>query len=94
MSGNYSNNDGIICCVCILKDKNTEAFRVVYTLNIQRYMQQPDNSTLKLVYFRGFSDLLDGIGHKLFLEQLSAMSIKRFVMINKQDELDELNAES
>ena len=94
MNGNYSNNDGITCCVCILKDKNTEAFRVIYTLNIQRYMQKQDNSTLKLVYFRGFRDLLDGIGHKLFLEQLSVKSIKRFVMINKQNELDELNAES
>jgi hypothetical protein len=79
MNVHDSNNDITSCWVCVLQDTNTNAFHINYTRNIQQYTQQYENSTLKLIYYRGFHEIIDGLGHKLFLETLSPNSIKRFV---------------
>ena len=87
MSIQDSNNDTVSCWVCVLQDTNQ--FHIIYTRNIQYCTQQYKSNTLKLVYYRGFREIIDGLGHKLFLETLSHNSIKRFVMVrdNKFNEL-------
>jgi len=84
MNGLDSNENKATCKVCILQSKDTGAFRVVYTLNLPQLLRQPDTVGSRIMYCRRFDDLLDGLGHKLFLEQLSPLSIKRFLAIKNK----------
>lgn len=66
-----------------MQNRDTDVFQIVYTLNLSKSIQQYCKHRTELVYCRKFEDLLDGVAHKLLLEELSAPSIKRFVEINK-----------
>ena len=75
------NSEGIFCWVCVFKSANTKKHCIIYTNNVEKYVEQHKNDNLKLVYTRGFADIIDGLGHKLFLEALSATSRERFIKL-------------
>lgn len=78
---NIINEETVSCWVCVLENESSGLFRIVYTLNLERYLRKIEGEALKMIYNRKFDNLIDGIGHKLFLEELSAVSVRRFVQI-------------
>jgi hypothetical protein len=50
-------------------------------MNMPERMRQTDCDGTKLVYLRMFDDFSAAIGYKLFLEQISAQSLRRIVRI-------------
>lgn len=45
-----------------------------------------ENLSGKLIYSRSFDNLIDSLGHKLLMEQLSEASITRIIRANEQNE--------
>ena len=69
--------------VYILEADTTPRYTVHHAINLPNIIE---NSTSKLIYYRSFDNLLDALGHKLLLEQLSEASLTRIIREKKQNE--------
>lgn len=62
--------------IYILKEENTALFNINYAVN---YPDGIEQTKAKLVYYRCYDNIIDALGHKLFLEQISKASLKRII---------------
>ena len=51
-------------------------------------MENQREENHRLVYLKQFDNFFDGIGHKLFLEQLSWTSLRRFIKLRNPEQKD------
>lgn len=65
------------CWVLVLKHKAVSNYRIVFTLRQPEQMMF--GATEKLMYSRHFDNVIDALGHKLLLENISDESIKRLI---------------
>lgn len=88
------HNDHSFCWIYIYREKEKSGLQIAYTLDFPAWIRDSDNSDIRLIYFRRFDNILDGIAHKLFLEQMSVVSLRRFIRIyNPREEDLKINEE-
>jgi hypothetical protein len=87
MNSNFSTSYSIY----ILQDSKTANYQIGYTTNNGNDATSNDGACHaatnegKLMYLRMFDDFVDAFGHKLFLEQISIPSLRRFVRMHNPD---------
>ncbi|NDW12075.1 hypothetical protein D0T50_04125 [Bacteroides sp. 214] len=74
-----------LCWVYLLELKN-KSFSICYTRNLYRELQSLSKS-IRLVFYRSFTNITDGIAYKLLLENLSPTSI--YYVITAHNPLNE-----
>lgn len=74
-------SEQIYCYVYIIGNKNN-SYSIKYTLDIDRDIPSLP-SDCKLLYYREFYNITDGIAYKLFLDSISTGSIES--IISKQN---------
>ncbi|MFT3738936.1 MAG: hypothetical protein QM786_09265 [Breznakibacter sp.] len=67
------------CWIYVLQDGKKQEYQIGYTIHLSELAEHAGNNGKKLVYAREFNNFADAIGHKLFLEEISAASLKRIV---------------
>jgi hypothetical protein len=76
MNRNFANtNFSNSCYIYIVQDGNRKEYKIRYSLNL------PEKN---IVYLRMFDDFVDAMGHKLFLENISKNSLKRFINLHNR----------
>ena len=81
MHKNIPYRDQFFCWVCLIQQLS--GYEVSFVLNLSKifWLDEPT----RLVYFRRFDNLIDGIGHKLLLENISEQSLRRLITKNNPD---------
>jgi hypothetical protein len=94
MNGNFSDtNASTPCWIYILQGESNAEYQIGYTMKWGRDMARNGRDVAcrvstnegKLMYLRMFDDFVDAFGHKLFLENISTRSLRRFVRMHNPD---------
>lgn len=64
--------------VCVFREGKRFSNHIVFSTDLKETVCQADESW-QLIYVRPFSNVIDGLSHRLFLTQLSAESIDHII---------------
>ena len=73
--------------VTVVRDLSLDKYRVGYCVNLHTVLKRI-SAYDTLLYICAFTDMCTAIGHKLFLESLSAQSLERIIRRRNPDEED------
>lgn len=79
---------GEICWVYLLKGNQDNSYEILFDRHLPEKIEQHNELADRLVYYRQFDKIVDGIAHRLFLKSISETSIKRLISINNPGMLD------
>lgn len=67
--------NAFLFCVCVFKSSDTGDYKIPVVTDIQNAVSN-EKALDTLLYIRHYSSMQEAIGHKLFLESLSAPSLE------------------
>ena len=77
--------ESTICWVYVLQTCSKSRLSIGYTTDIMKQLEKTNYKIQRLIYARSFDEISLAIGHKLFLENISAISLRRFIKTNNPE---------
>jgi hypothetical protein len=86
MNSNFSNTTfQNSYTIYIVQENDNAEYQIGYAVNGRDGACPVSTDNGNLIYLRMFDDFVDALGHKLFLENISTPSLRRFIRLhNKQ----------
>lgn len=73
-------SEGSAHCIYILQKGMKKQYQIGYSPNLSEILNEvKKGEENRLLYTRIFNELIDALGHKLFLEHISTASLKRII---------------
>ena len=76
--------------VTVFCNTSTDTYSVHYSINIHNLLSKLAAATI-LVYVKCYNDMCDALGHKLFLDTISADTLKRIIKLQNPERTDMRN---
>ncbi|MDR0829773.1 MAG: hypothetical protein LBN95_06645 [Prevotellaceae bacterium] len=88
MNSNFSNTTfQNSYTIYIVQENDNAEYQIGYAVNDCRDVARHVSTNEKnLVYLRMFDDFVDALGHKLFLENISTPSLRRFIRLHNNQQ--------
>lgn len=72
-----TNSRNTACWVYLFRNQGEVLLQIGYSLYLPELAR--DSRRIHLLYYKGFSNIIDGLGYKLLLEHLSKDSLRRII---------------
>lgn len=73
--------------VTVFCNTSTDTYSVHYSIDIHKLLSRLAAATI-LVYVKCYNDMCDALGHKLFLDTISADTLKRIIRLQNPKRAD------
>ncbi len=78
-------SENTVYWVYVLKTTLKGQLSIGYTTDIVKHIEKTNYESKRIIYARSFDEMSLAVGHKLFLENISAISLRRFIKTTNPD---------